>query len=291
MMGIPSADAMQYDFRSGNKVMVKMRFRPLGIKIEIVGGPTQEIKVDVKAGGYIGFSVFGGTKGKIEASERSDFLEMWQLNVVNHDKAAKGEDLPRNSQNVDLETTEAPEGGKEDIIHEMSNKKDHRAESESIKALTNMVFKLVVESQPMRTQMTHAIESLDRRVVTMEKTFENLKTELDRRTGHKLGSEFDAIKEELTSLAGVASQEHKERHARLESLHEDISQVHQSATSDDSIDKHLNKLSESHQRTMDNLNGQHRSMFSVSIGAIAFIVIAGLALYSKFSNWEKKHCL
>jgi len=64
-MGIPTTDAMQYDYRSGNKVSVKMRFRPLGIKIEVVGGPSQEVKCDVKTGGYIGLSVFGGTKGRL----------------------------------------------------------------------------------------------------------------------------------------------------------------------------------------------------------------------------------
>jgi len=154
-----------------------------------------------------------------------------------------------------------------------------------------MVFKLVVESQPMRAQMTRAIESLDRRVTVMEKTFENLKTELDKRTGHKLGAEFDAIKKELTSLSKVASTETQERHKKLESLHEDIAHVHKSATSQDNIDHHLNKLTESNKRTLDNLNGQHQRMFGVSIGAIAFVVIAGLSLYNKFRCWEKKHVL
>jgi len=289
-MGIPSADAMQYDYRTGNKVMVKMRFRPLGVTIAIEGGPTQEVKCDVKAGGYIGLSVFGGSKGKVEATEKSDFLEVWKMNVINHDpKGAKGEDLPKAAAAAEVKATEPEE--KKDLIHDSSSFTDHRAESEAIKALTNMVFKLVVESQPMRAQMTRAIESLDRRVTVMEKTFENLKTELDKRTGHKLGAEFDAIKKELTSLSKVASTETQERHKKLESLHEDIAHVHKSATSQDNIDHHLNKLTESNKRTLENLNGQHQRMFGVSIGAIAFVVIAGLSLYNKFRCWEKKHVL
>jgi hypothetical protein len=260
-MGIPTTDAMMYDYRSGNKVVVKMRFRPLGLKIEIQGGPSQEIKCDVKAGGYIGLSIFGGQKGKVEASEKSDFLEIWRLNVVNHDTSAKGEDLPKAQEPPKAAAKPADE--KEDLIHESSSFKDHRAESEAIKSLTNMVFKLIVESQPMRTQMTRAIESLDKRVSLMEKTFENLKVELDKRTGHKLGEEFDAIKKELTSLSKVASTETQERHKKLESLHDDIAHVHKSATTGDNIDHHLNKLTQSNQRTIENLNSEHQKMFGV----------------------------
>jgi len=287
-MGIPTTDAMQYDFRSGNKVQIKMRFRPLGVKIEIVGGPSQDLKVDVKAGGYIGLSVFGGNKGKVEASERSDFVQMYNLNVVNYDTAAKGEDIPKVvAKAAPVKTAEE----KEDIIHSASSFKDHRKESEAIKELTNMVFKLVVESQPMRTQMLRAIESLGKRVTVMEKSFEGLKLEIDKRTGHKLGEEFDAIKRELTSLSNVASTETQEQKARLDSLHEDIAHVHKSATSQDNIDHHLNKLTESNKQTIENLTSQHQRSFGVSIVAIVFIVVAGFSLYHKFRCWEKKHVL
>merc|ERR1719223_1689590 len=113
-----------------------------------------------------------------------------------------------------------------------------------------MVFKLVVESQPMRQQMMRAIESLGKRVTVMEKTFENRKVELDKRTGHKLGEEFDAIKKELTSLSDVASAETQERHKRLDVLHEDISDVHKTASAPDNIDHHLTRLAESNQKTL-----------------------------------------
>jgi hypothetical protein len=285
---IPTSDAVPYDYRSGKEVVVKMRFRPLGIKIEIEGGPSQEIKADVRAGGYIGLSVFGGTKGKVEASERSDFIEVLGLTVNNYDQAAKGEDLPKEAPAV--EPTKAPEQ-KADMIKEASSFKDHRAESEAIKELTNMVFKLIVESQPMRSQMMRAIETLGKRITVMEQSFEGLKGEIDKRTGHKLGEEFDAIKKELTSLSQVASTESQESKQRLESLHQDISHVHKSANSQDNIDHHLNKLKDANQRTMENLTNEHQKMFGFSIAAIAFIVIAGLALYSKFSSWEKKHIL
>jgi hypothetical protein len=287
-MGVPTTEAMQFDYRSGNKVVVKMRFRPLGVKIEIEGGPSQEVKCDVKSGGYLGLSIYGGHKGKVESTEKSDIVELWRLSTINHDSSAKGEDLP--VAEAAKPAVKAPEE-KENIIGETSSFKDHRAESEAIKSLTNMVFKLIVESQPMRQQMTRAIETLDKRVTVMEKTFESLKVELDKRTGHKLGEEFDAIKKELSTLSKVASTETKERHQRLDNLHKDIAHVHRKATSQDNIDNHLAKLTESNQRTIENLNSEHQKMFGVSIAAIAFIIIAGLSLYNKFRCWEKKHVL
>merc|ERR1712039_321737 len=125
----------------------------------------------------------------------------------------------------------------------------------------------------------------------METNFADLKVEIDKKTGHKLGQEFDAIKKELTSLSSVASRENQERHKRLESLHEDIADVHKSAHSPDNIDKHLDKLTKSNSKVLNQLTNEHQKMFGVSIAAIAFIIIAGLSLYNKFRCWEKKHVL
>jgi len=92
-------------------------------------------------------------------------------------------------------------------------------------------------------------------------------------------------------LSTVATKENKERHKKIESLHEDIVDVHKTASNPDTIDHHLNKLTESNQRTLDSLTTEHQKMFGVSIGAIAFVIIAGLSLYNKFRCWEKKHVL
>lgn len=282
-----SGDILKKNFRDGSEIKVTVRIQPTGAKVEFEGGASQEVKGEFKPGGYIGFSIFGGQPSFAETRERSDFVELYSLEVINHDKSSKGEDVP-----TQAEAPTKPKEEKVDIIGEASSFKDHRAESEAIKELTNMVFKLVVESQPLRNQMVKAIESLGRRVTVMEQTFDQLKKELDKKTGHKLGEEFEAIKKELSSLSKVASSETQERHRRLDSLHEDIAHVHKKATShDNSFDQHLNKLTESNQRTMDSLTNEHQKMFGVSIAAIAFIIVAGFSLYHKFSCWEKKHIL
>merc|ERR1712187_549537 len=105
--------------------------------------------------------------------------------------------------------------------------------------------------------MNRAIDSLAKRVTAMEKSFADLKNELDIKSGHKLGVEFDAIKKELTSLSTVASKETQERHKRLESLHADIADVHKSAHSPDNIDKHLDKLTQSNTKVLDQLTNEH----------------------------------
>jgi len=286
--GVPSADALKVDYHTGKAVTVKIRVQTTKATLE-VSGHKYELKGTFKTGGYIGFSAFGGLKGAVTPSERSDFLELLKVDVRNFDQSSKGEDMPKIA---DL-APEPPtvDKDKEDILHELSTFKDHRAESEAIKELTNMVFKLVVESQPMRAQMVKSIESLGKRVTLMEKTFASLKSELEKKTGVHLTSEFEAIKKELTSLSKVASSETQERHKKLESLHEDIAHVHKSATSEGNIDHHLDKLTKSNQRTLDSLTSEHQKMFGVSIAAIAFIIIAGMSLYNKFRCWEKKHVL
>lgn len=281
-MGIPAADAMKYDFRTGKEVSVKIRIKPDGAKVEVEGGGSYDVKAEFKAGGYLGFSIFGGQKGDVDPKEKSDVVKLMSMKVTNFDISSQGEDVK------DVDETPISH---ENLLEKTSSFADHRAESDAIKDLTNMVFKLVVESQPMRNQMLKAIETLGKRVGVMEKSFEQLKQELDKKTGHKLGEEFQQIKKELTSLSKVATTETQERHKRLETLHADISTVHESASKSDNIDKHLDRLTESNQKTLESLTNEHQKMFGVSVSAIAFIIIAGLSLYNKFRCWEKKHVL
>merc|ERR1719420_2595749 len=159
---------------------------------------------------------------------------------MNH-ASVKGEEEPKPTEMP--KPKEAAE--KQDVIHETSKHKDHRDESEAIKDLTNSVFKLVVESEPLRQQMNQAINSLTQRVEVMERAFNLLKSEIDLRSGHNLDKEFDAMKLELTSLSQYASTEHENRHKKLESLHKDLESVKASSGGGDNIDRHLEKLTDS----------------------------------------------
>jgi len=214
---------------------------------------------------------------------------MKKIDTKNHDGSSKGENVPT------VAPTEKPAAPaeKEDILHETSAFRDHRGESDAIKALTDMVFKLVVESQPLQTQMTTAVKALEKRLSVMEKSFEALKAELNKNSGKNLDAEFDAMKKELLTLSQYASTETKARNAKLESLHKDMAHVHKSSTifGPGHIDKHLSALEESNQKTIETLQSGSRNMFMVSLIAIIFIVIAGLALYQKFRSWEHKHIL
>jgi len=283
--GIPSDHLVKYT--RSQELVVKIRAEKTKVRLEIVGHGSTEFNAEIKAGGYIGFTCFGGEKGAVETTEKSEFVELLELEVTNHDMSAQGESVPE----VSKETVATSAKDKEDVFREASSFKDHRAESDTIKDLTNLVFKLAFETEPFRQQVANAMESLSKRITAMEATFENLKQEIDKKTGHHLGKEFDAIKHELTHLSTVATKGTKERHKSIDSVHEAISDAHKTASSSDKIDHHLNKLAESSQRTMTSLTNGHQKMFGVSIVAIAFVIVAGLALYNKFRCWEKKHIL
>jgi len=280
---VPSPDAIKFDWASNNIVTVKITISPDKAKIEVVGGGSVEVKSTFSSQAYIGLTAHGGDNS---AAQSSTHIELVSLSVVNLDTKAQGEEA---------HTTMAPAPGaveeKIDPLAETSSFKDHRLESDAIKALTHSIFKLVVETGPLRSQMAHAIETLSTRIDAMELSFKDLKKELDKKTGHNLGEEFEQIKQELTGLSSAASKESMDRHNKLETLHADITHVHRTASSPDSIDHHLNTLSESNSKILDQLTNEHQKMFGVSVAAILFIVIAGLALYNKFHCWDKKHVL
>merc|ERR1719261_1546225 len=139
---------------------------------------------------------------------------------MNHAEV-KGEEEPKPTEKPKA----IPAEEKQDVLHEKSKYKDHRDESEAIKDLTNSVFKLVVESEPLRQQMNHAINSLSNRVEVMERAFNLLKSEINVRSGHNLDKEFEQMKAELTSLSQYASTEHENRHKKLEQVHKDLQSV------------------------------------------------------------------
>jgi len=288
---IPTADALKFDFTTGAPIKLKLRVKPTESTLEIEDHGTIKIQAALQPGGHIGLTHFDGSleARQVVPGAKTCTVEFTELHIGNHDPKVDESEAEVDAV-PEAEVRDVSEAS-EDILHEASSFKDHRAESDAIKDLTNMVFKLVVETQPLRSQMAHAIDALGKRIAAMEKNFAELKTEIDKKSGHKLGEEFDAIKKELTTLSSVATKETQERHKKLESLHSDIADVHRSAHSPDMIDRHLDKLTQSNSKVLDKLTSEHQMMFGVSIAAIAFIVIAGLSLYNKFRCWEKKHIL
>lgn len=78
---------------------------------------------------------------------------------------------------------------------------------------------------------------------------------------------------------------------KLKQLQEGINDVHKSAQSPENIERQLEQVKKSNEKTLETMASGHKSILGVSIVAIVFIVVAGLALYHKFRCWEKKHIL
>jgi len=71
----------------------------------------------------------------------------------------------------------------------------------------------------------------------------------------------------------------------------DIQHVNKAASSKSDVNGFIDKLDEANTKVIEKLTAESKSTFSMSIIAIAFIIIAGLSLYNKFRCWEKKHVL
>eukprot|EP00930_Biecheleria_cincta_P040460 TRINITY_DN27720_c0_g1_i1.p1 TRINITY_DN27720_c0_g1~~TRINITY_DN27720_c0_g1_i1.p1 ORF type:complete len:468 (+),score=75.38 TRINITY_DN27720_c0_g1_i1:148-1551(+) len=282
--GLPDKNQLKLDYQSGKDMLVNIRIKPEKIEVRI-DGDALEVQTMTQPGGYIGFSCYGGSKEQYNPKERSAVIELKGLKVTNY-ASGEGE--------AAIEETEKPKaipaGEKEDVLGSHSSFKSHRDESEAIKELSNMVFKLVVETRPTREQMKASIDSLSKRVQSVERSFQMLQAEIEKKSGHKLNEEFAAIKKDLVQLHSEAHKSHAERGQKLEILHSSIAEVKTSSNAGE-ISGHLDSLSDSNAKVIDQLTGEHQRMFGFYIGAIAFIVVSGLSLYHKFSCWEKKHVL
>lgn len=283
--GLPDKNQLNVDYQSGKDLSVQIRMRPEKIEVR-VDGASLEVQTNTKPGGYIGFSCFGGSKEQYNPKDRSAFIQLKGLKVVNY-ASGEGEAVAAAEPVV---PKLVPEEEKEDVLGSHSSFKDHRDESEAIKELSNMVFKLVVETRPTREQMKASIDSLAKRVESVERTFQMLQAEIEKKSGHKLNEEFAAIKKDLVELHSEAHKSHAERGQKLDILHSSIAEV-KTANNAGEISGHLDSLSDSNANVIDQLTGEHQRMFGFYIGAIAFIVVSGLSLYHKFSCWEKKHVL
>jgi len=282
--GLPDKNQLKVDYQSGKDILVKVRMHPEKIEVH-VDEDSLEVQTKTQPGGYIGFSCFGGSKEQYNPKDRSAVIELKGLKVTNY---APGEGEPSVEEPEKPKTI--PEGEKEDVLGSHSSFKAHRDESEAIKELSNMVFKLVVETRPTRERMKASIDSLSKRVESVETTFQMLQAEIEKKSGHKLNEEFAAIKKDLVQLHSEAHKSHTERGQKLEILHSSIAEV-KTANNAGEISGHLDSLSDSNAKVIDQLAGEHQRMFGFYIGAIAFIVVSGLSLYHKFSCWEKKHVL
>ncbi|CAJ1396077.1 unnamed protein product [Effrenium voratum] len=281
--GASEGPEQQLEIRDGKDHSVKLRVQPEAATLQ-VDAVTLTLAKPAKAGGFMGFSCYGGSKASYNPKERSAFVEIKGVKVMNY-ASGPGEDT--------LPSAAEPEASKEkeDVLGAHSSFKDHREESEAIKELTNMVFKLVIESKPQREQMKAAISALSKRVSVVEESFTTLKKEIDMKTGHNLGEEFESIKKELADMHAAAHRDTDARGKKLADLHSDIEHVQKTAATGGDISGDLDSLSRSNEQVLDELTSQHKRMFGVSIFAIAFIIIAGLSLYNKFRCWEKKHVL
>jgi len=242
------------------------------------------VPTKIKSGSYIGFSCFGGSKTG-DAKERSAVVELKGLQVINLG-TGPGEESPDKIP----EPLAVPQ--EDNVLQEHSSFKDFRDEGETIKHLSNLVFRLVSESKPQREQLMTAMDSLSTRMASVETTFESLKKQLESASGETgIAEEFETIKNELAVI-------HKDYHAdtaangqKLDSVHSHIGAAQKSAATGNDMSAHFDTLSDTSAQTIDQLTAGHQRMFGVSIAAIAFIIVAGLSLYNKFRCWEKRHCI
>uniref|UniRef100_A0A7S0ZTH9 Uncharacterized protein n=1 Tax=Noctiluca scintillans TaxID=2966 RepID=A0A7S0ZTH9_NOCSC len=162
--------------------------------------------------------------------------------------------------------------------------------NEAIKDLTSIVFKLIVESVPARKIILKSLNSMERRVTAMEEALSALNSELDGKSGHDAGESYRTLQNELLGIVSGRDDAMQRHSQQLDTIHEGLKLV-SSASAQPDLDAHIERLSNVSQRALNHAVAEHERSFGITFGALVFIGIGGILLYSKFRAWEKKHVL
>ncbi|CAD7967535.1 unnamed protein product [Amoebophrya sp. A120] len=285
---IPSALAKKVNFRNmPGHMHVKIRVTPNNVKVEIgeAGKNQYTVLLDenksLPKNAVLGFTTFTDDEAVDYTGGHRDFdtTRLWELEVKNFDQSVK-------VQERKVQSDKPGEDMHGDFLYEHGALKEHREESAAIHQLTNMVMKLIAETEPVRREMERTVLSLSQRVISLEKIFGELKQEINQKTGHDLDKEFDDIKAELVQLSQTANSETERRKEKMQALHDDLEQMRGST-----MGGALEKLTETNNAVLESLSSGHQWSLFISLCAVGIILLAGLALYQRFRNWEKKHIL
>merc|ERR1719401_1541972 len=87
------ASCLKHDWSTGEETVVKLRVQSTGAQIEVSGKGSTSVSTQFRSGGYIGFSLLSGFRaGGFAPSDRSTYIELKSLQVLNHDASAVGEE-------------------------------------------------------------------------------------------------------------------------------------------------------------------------------------------------------
>ncbi|CAD7951977.1 unnamed protein product [Amoebophrya sp. A25] len=285
----PVPGASRLGDMTGVKVMqLRIRGTATSTKVEIqdMANPGSWTKLleenrPLPKGARIGFTSFIDDEAVDYQGGRREFdtIRLWDLEVKNYDSSVQ-------IVNKQIQADKKGEDMHGDFLYEHGAQKEHREESAAIHQLTNMVMKLIAETEPVRREMEKTVNSLSARVINLERIFNELKAEINQKTGHDLDKEFEEIKHELVQLSQVASTETEKRKEKMAALHEDLESM-----KENTMGGALEKLTETNNAVLESLSSGHRWSFVISLCAIGIIIMAGFALYQRFRNWEKKHIL
>lgn len=264
-----------------NRCSCRIRVQPGNVKVEVFDGVSWSLILDenktLPKGGYFAFTGFikDNSYGGIY-----DTVRIWDLRVTNFDSSYVVSQSAAQTKSANLNAKPSNHG---DFLYEHGHHKEKVEESHAIHRLTNMVMKLISETEPMRAETERTLKTLITRVTSLEKIFVELKQEINSKTGHDLDAEFNAIKNEILNLSQTATAESETRKAKLNELKE--------AVTFGSGSGGLASLAEKNHAILESISAGWKWTFWLSLMAVAMIVAAGFALYHRFRVWDKKHIL
>lgn len=284
---VPTATAKAIDFRNTmNAAQFRLRVTPTSI----VGFLKQTASLSwnecfnldrtsdpVKTGGYVGFTAWTGTKGKV-----TDNVVIEKFDMYNYDTTSIGEEMKDVSK--DIEDTY-----REMLTDEHRHFTDQKLQTEHINRLIRMINQHVEASKPDDLQMYQDLEGLVNRMGQLDDNCKLLTKELEVVTGN--ASEPTQMKEQIIGLRKLFQSGSRNNAAVLDQVEKNVRAV---GNTKREVTEKLETFTEALNLAEDvksDVVSRGRRTTWMTIFLILIIAGVGYLIYGRMQNLERKHFL
>lgn len=289
---VPSIDSKPVDFRNTlNAAQLKIRITPTSIEGHLKQSPSLSwnecFKLDrskdrVKAGGYIGFSAWSGTKSEQTVA---DMVSITQVAVSNHDTNALGEQVSDVSADIQ-------EAFRQMLTDENRHFIDQKAQTQHLKRLMSMVNEHTKASSPVEKKMFQDIEELEDRMSRLGDDCKTLTKELEvlvRAEGEPV-QKTKLLKNEIIGLRRLLQKDKDDHEEKVKAVKNDIGLVKNAYGVERAPQRYAMRLAVQKREALDE---EMQSRFDLLRWIMyAMIVVAGViavVIWKRIDHYGKKH--
>mmetsp|Transcript_127977 Transcript_127977/g.220718 ORF Transcript_127977/g.220718 Transcript_127977/m.220718 type:complete len:488 (+) Transcript_127977:130-1593(+) len=287
---VPTVHSKPVDFRNTlNSAQLKIRVTPTSIEGHLKQSPSLSwnecFKLDrsndrVKAGGYVGFSAWSGSKSEETVA---DTVSITQLAMYNHDTNGLGEQITDVSADIQ-------EAFREMLTDKNRHFIDQKSQTQHLKRLMSMVTEHTKASSPVEAKMFQDLEQLEDRMSRLGDDCKTLTKELEvlvKADGEPV-EQTQFLKDEIIGLRRLLMKDKASHQDKIDAVKKNIEEVRQKHA--DAPEHEAWKQAAAHRET---LQGQIQTRFNMirwcMYALMAVAAVISVFIYKRIDYYGKKH--